>query len=187
MGHLIVSDDLPAHLRQGLFAAPGTFPVIARLSSAPGDIQRDRVPTPRGMAIKVLGVPGPIFCESPDPAPNEDWLLVNSPAIPFGDIGSYDQVQKLVENRADSRNPDTGDRQSGWRGETAPRFGRPSKCVRRSPASLKHSVPVPTLILSRRHDPAEEPGLSEASLKLCPQGSSSSPSRFGSNGTHSPE
>lgn len=102
VGQLIVNEGLPSQLQQGLFAARGSFPVIARLSSAPGDIQSDRIPTPRGMALKVLGIPGPMLNESPSPTPNQDWLLVNAPAIPFGDIGSYAQVQKLNENRADT-------------------------------------------------------------------------------------
>lgn len=43
--------------------------------------------------------------------------------------------------------------------------------VRRSPASLKRSVPLPTRILFGRQDPAEEPGLAEVSLRFCSQGS----------------
>jgi hypothetical protein len=101
-GILTVSEGLPEHLRQGLFGVSRSYPVIARLSSAPGDIQSDRIPTSRGFAIKVLGVPGPhLLGEDVDPA-NQDWLLVNAPAIPFGDIGTYAKVQKLIESRADT-------------------------------------------------------------------------------------
>src|SRR5436190_1323541 len=42
-GELVVA-DLPAHLRQGMFAMPGIYPVIVRFSTAPGDLQGDRVP-----------------------------------------------------------------------------------------------------------------------------------------------
>lgn len=42
--------------------------------------------------------------------------------------------------------------------------------ARRSPGSLKLRVSVPTLILFGKHDPAEEPGLAEASLSICDQG-----------------
>jgi epoxide hydrolase 4 len=42
--------------------------------------------------------------------------------------------------------------------------------VRRSPASLKLRISPPTLILFGRQDPAEEPGLAEASLPLCDDG-----------------
>ena len=40
------------------FSAPGTYPIIVRLSTAYGDIRSDRIRVPRGMAIKVLGVSG---------------------------------------------------------------------------------------------------------------------------------
>lgn len=102
VGTLRVLDSLPEYLRQGLFAAPGSYPVIARLSSAPGDIQGDRVPTPRGMALKVLGVPGPMVEGAPSPVCNQDFLLVNSQAIPFGDVTSYAKTQKLIESGADT-------------------------------------------------------------------------------------
>ena len=49
-GELMVP-DLPAHLRQGIFARPTTYPVVIRVSSAPGDIHSDEIPAPRGMAI----------------------------------------------------------------------------------------------------------------------------------------
>ncbi|WP_430913866.1 hypothetical protein [Methylobacterium sp. sgz302541] len=47
-GELVVP-DLPEHLRQGLFSRPATYPVVIRLSSAPGDIHSDTIPAPRGM------------------------------------------------------------------------------------------------------------------------------------------
>ncbi len=51
-GELRVMDGLPEELRQGLFAAPRTYPVIARLSHVPGEFLDDRrVSTPRGMAM----------------------------------------------------------------------------------------------------------------------------------------
>lgn len=58
-GELRVLDDLPTELRQGLFAAPDTYPVVVRLAQVPAEFFDDRkVSTPRGMAIKVLDVNG---------------------------------------------------------------------------------------------------------------------------------
>ena len=59
-GKLIVNRDLPDHLRQGMFARPGkSYDVLIRLAHTPGEIDDDRkVSTPRGIAIKVLGVTG---------------------------------------------------------------------------------------------------------------------------------
>lgn len=61
-GELTVHDDLPPELAQGLFARPGRYEVIARLSQAPGEILDDReVSSPRGFALKVFGVEGPML------------------------------------------------------------------------------------------------------------------------------
>ena len=40
-GELKVLPNLPAQLAQGIFEVPGTFPVLMRLSSSPGDILND--------------------------------------------------------------------------------------------------------------------------------------------------
>lgn len=57
-GALTVLSDLPPALAQGLFARPAKYPVYMRFSTSPGDILPDDVSTPRGLAIKVLGVEG---------------------------------------------------------------------------------------------------------------------------------
>ena len=54
-----VLDDLPASLAQGLFAKSGRYSAIMRFSTVPGDILDDSVSTPRGLALKILGVEGP--------------------------------------------------------------------------------------------------------------------------------
>lgn len=101
VGTLSVYDDLPPHLRQGLFAQPGIYPIIARFSSAPGDINSDRVPAPKGLAIKVLGVAGRKFLAGHEDELTQDFLLVNQAVIPFGHITSYWQMQQLLEQHAD--------------------------------------------------------------------------------------
>jgi len=57
-GYLEVDTGLPDELAQGLFAKPGRYPVVMRFSTIPGDILDDSVSTPRGLAIKVIGVEG---------------------------------------------------------------------------------------------------------------------------------
>lgn len=57
-GELHVPDDLPAVLAQGIFAKGGNWPVVIRLSTVPGDLLDDSVSTPRGFALKVVGVEG---------------------------------------------------------------------------------------------------------------------------------
>jgi hypothetical protein len=59
-GELRVLDNLPEPLRQGLFSAPRTYPVVVRLSHVPGELLDDRkVSTPRGMAMKIFDADGP--------------------------------------------------------------------------------------------------------------------------------
>jgi hypothetical protein len=61
-GELRVLDGLPDPLRQGLFGTVRAYPAIVRLSHVPGELLDDRrVSTPRGMAIKVLDVAGPML------------------------------------------------------------------------------------------------------------------------------
>ena len=96
-GELTVYPDLPPHLQQGLFATPKTYPVIIRLSTAPGDILSDRVRSSCGMAIKALGVDGP-KADPADATKNHDILLVNSP-IYFGDVAAYWKVQQIIERQ----------------------------------------------------------------------------------------
>lgn len=94
-GELVIG-DLAGPLRQGMFAMPGIYPVIVRFSTAPGDLQGDRIPTPRGMAIKVLGVSGERLLAG-DHSHNQDFLLVNHPVIPFGHVKAYWEAQQLLE------------------------------------------------------------------------------------------
>ncbi len=58
VGTLEVLPNLPEELAQGLFAAPGTHPVVFRFSTNPGDLLADNVSSPRGLAVKVLNVSG---------------------------------------------------------------------------------------------------------------------------------
>lgn len=67
-GRLRVLDGLPPELAQGLFARAADYPVVMRLSTTPGDVLDDSVSTPRGMAVKVIGVEG---------GPTQDFVLVN--------------------------------------------------------------------------------------------------------------
>ena len=50
--------DLCEELRQGLFAKPASYGAVIRFSSEPGDVLSDHISTPRGLAIKVIGVEG---------------------------------------------------------------------------------------------------------------------------------
>jgi hypothetical protein len=85
---LQVLDALAPELAQGIFAAPASFDVVMRISTIPGDILDDNVSVPRGMAVKVIGVPGvqlsslePDAANAHPPASTQDFVLVNGPAF----------------------------------------------------------------------------------------------------------
>ncbi|XTR53226.1 hypothetical protein ACOM2C_09285 [Pseudarthrobacter sp. So.54] len=103
--HAILKATLRMHEKlapepaQGIFANPGSFPAVVRLSSSPGDIHPDRVPAPRGFATKVIGVPGERLLPALG-GHNQDFLMVNFPVLAFGTIGKYQQMLTLLEKNA---------------------------------------------------------------------------------------
>ena len=88
-GELHIPADLPSHLAQGLFALPGTYPVIIRISTATGLLLPDKVSGFRGFALKMLNVPGAKLGPEDVDARTQDFLLVNHPTIETGNIQQY--------------------------------------------------------------------------------------------------
>ena len=86
-GELVVDPDLPEHLRQGLFATPATYPVIARISSTQPTLHSDQIRGVRAIAIKVLGVQGPRAQE--DGFNTQDFVMVDSSEFPFANARVY--------------------------------------------------------------------------------------------------
>ncbi len=79
-GKLEVLSGLVPALAQGLFAAPGSYDALLRFSTLPGDILDDSVSVPRGLAIKLFGVPGDRLPGS-EADTTQDFILVNGPAF----------------------------------------------------------------------------------------------------------
>jgi hypothetical protein len=88
VGKLTVRPGLPGHLRQGIFATPTTYDVVARFSTTSGSRRSDQVRGVRGLGIKVLGVQGPRAVEGDD-ATTQDFVFVNEPRFPFKDALDY--------------------------------------------------------------------------------------------------
>jgi len=80
LAELRVLDGLPQRLAQGLFARPATYPVAMRFSTTPGDLLDDAVSTPRGVALKVVGVEGDRVSGSEGDV-TQDFVLVNGPVF----------------------------------------------------------------------------------------------------------
>jgi len=88
-GELTISRGLPDELAQGLAAARGRYEALVRFAQGPGENLNDRVSTHRGMAIKLLGLPGASIPESDEPG-TQDLVLdarsrafINSTAASF--------------------------------------------------------------------------------------------------------
>lgn len=79
-GELRVLAGLPPQLAQGLFAVAKSYPVVLRFSTVPGDIVDDAVSTPRGLALKVVGVEGERLDGSKGDV-TQDFVLVDGKAF----------------------------------------------------------------------------------------------------------
>ena len=80
-----VRDELPAHLRVGVFAQPRTYDAWVRSSNANGNAQSDAVKDLRGFAIKLLDVDGDKIPESDQPR-TQDFVLLSIPTMPLGTV-----------------------------------------------------------------------------------------------------
>ncbi|MEE8630104.1 MULTISPECIES: catalase family protein [Methylobacterium] len=99
-GRLTVLPGLPPALAQGLFAAPGSYDVVMRLSTNPGDILDDSVSTPRGLAVKVIGVSGERLPEAE--GETQDFVLANAPAFTAPDAKAFLKSLKLLAATTDT-------------------------------------------------------------------------------------
>jgi catalase len=88
VGRLEVLPTLAPELAQGLFTTPGSYPVVMRFSTNPGDILADNVSTPKGLAVKVLNVEGEML---PSNAGNttQDFVCVNANAFGAPDPAGF--------------------------------------------------------------------------------------------------
>ncbi|WP_217474262.1 catalase family protein [Stutzerimonas stutzeri] len=85
-----VRDDLDVALRQGVFAEPGrTWQAWMRLSNGNAYPQFDRIRDARGMAIKLLDVPGDKLTHDPRHASEQDFVMFNHPVFFVRDVAEY--------------------------------------------------------------------------------------------------
>ncbi|WP_431262786.1 catalase family protein [Roseateles chitinivorans] len=94
-GELTVFGGLPEIFAQGLFARPGVYAALMRLSAPPAEQLTDEVSTPRAVAIKVLGVPGDRLPEALGPDA-QDFLMVNGPAFSRPDPRGFLKDVKML-------------------------------------------------------------------------------------------
>ncbi|WP_425914886.1 catalase family protein [Pseudomonas sp. GWSMS-1] len=85
-----VSADLDSSLQRGVLSEPGkTWQAWMRLSNGNAYPQFDRARDARGMAIKLLDVPGEKLSKSPQHASEQDFVMFNHPAFFVRDVAEY--------------------------------------------------------------------------------------------------
>lgn len=95
-----VAADLPAVLKQGLFANSGVYPVLMRFSTIPGDMLTDRVSVPRGVALKFVGVSGDRLPDYEDDV-TQDFLLANGPVFSAAKASDFLTTAKVLAATTD--------------------------------------------------------------------------------------
>ncbi|GAB7344933.1 hypothetical protein MBLNU457_3367t1 [Dothideomycetes sp. NU457] len=104
-GTFVVKDNLPKHLKQGeLFSKAGEYPAACRYSTEPGDPgMDDRIPTPRGFAIKLFNVHGDMF-EAGAACPTQDIEFNSTPALDLADAKTTREIIGLrMQHGADEK------------------------------------------------------------------------------------
>ncbi|WP_404436074.1 catalase family protein [Stutzerimonas chloritidismutans] len=85
-----VRDDIPSSLRHGVFSEPGReWNAWMRLSNGNAYPQFDRINDARGMAIKLLDVPGDKLTRDPRHASEQDFVMFNHPVFFVRDVAEY--------------------------------------------------------------------------------------------------
>ena len=76
--YFIVEPDLPAELKVGLFAQVRRYKTWIRFSNQSSTVQPDSKRDIRGMAIKLMGVPGKKLLEAESDATTHDFILIST-------------------------------------------------------------------------------------------------------------
>jgi len=87
---LEILDDLPAHARHGVFAKPGTYDALIRLSNGSGDRAADKKPDVRGFGVRVEGVSGPGALGSPTSA--QCFVLINAATFAVPNVEAFMEI-----------------------------------------------------------------------------------------------
>ncbi|MCP3867399.1 MAG: catalase family protein [Gammaproteobacteria bacterium] len=92
----IIEPDLPGELAVGLFREPGRFPAWIRFSNQDGKLKPDIRRDIRGMAIKLMGVPGEKLLPTEENAPTHDFLTISTDVFVTRDVAEFDDLVKVL-------------------------------------------------------------------------------------------
>lgn len=78
-------------LEHGIFNEPKTYKAWVRFSNGFNRPQKDKTKDARGMAIKVMGVPGKKLLKAEEDEQTQDFVMLNNPTFFLPDVKSYAQ------------------------------------------------------------------------------------------------
>jgi len=84
-----VLGNLPESYAAGFFARPGSYRAYVRFSNGSHIQGSVRSADVRGLAVKVLGVPGKKLIPGLEAAPTQDFLAIHSPVTPFRNADEF--------------------------------------------------------------------------------------------------
>ncbi|HSD38128.1 MAG TPA: catalase family protein [Rhodocyclaceae bacterium] len=94
--HFIVEADLPPELRIGIFRESRTYKAWIRFSNQNGTMQPDIKRDIRGMAIKLLDVPGKKLLDGEQDSPTHDFILISTPVFVTADVKEFAGLIKAM-------------------------------------------------------------------------------------------
>jgi hypothetical protein len=97
---VLVLPDLHEELRHGLFANAGRYGAVMRFSTNPGDILSDHISTPRGLAIKVVGVEGEMLPNHAGQV-TQDFVFNNASTFHSARANDFLKSITLLDRHAD--------------------------------------------------------------------------------------
>jgi hypothetical protein len=84
-----VRSSLPEPLRVGVFAQPRSYSAWIRFSNGAGTPHDDASGDGRGMAIKLMGVPGAKLLSAETTAETQDFVMINYPVFFIRNVADY--------------------------------------------------------------------------------------------------
>jgi len=91
-----VASDLPPHLQVGVFAQARTYQAWIRFSNQSPSRGPDSERDIRGMAIKLMGVPGEKLLEQQKNEQTQDFILISTNAFVTRDVAQFDDLIKAM-------------------------------------------------------------------------------------------
>lgn len=91
-----VEAGLPPELQVGIFKEAKTYKAWIRFSNQDGSINPDSGRDIRGMAIKLMGVPGEKLLEAQKNEQTQDFILISTNVFVTKDVEEFDQLIKSI-------------------------------------------------------------------------------------------